>query len=235
MPVTQLSKPDPLSRASTEISALREAYLGALLQADVAQARAVAERARAGGLTFRDLYLGVFQWALYEVGRRWQDGEATVAQEHLATATTQTLMARLWRAGPTNSAPAGRAVVTATEDDFHVLGPRFLTDFLEGAGWTVLDLGAATPTRDLVTMVRQTGPRLVCLSTTLPANLGGAADAVAALRQIDPRPLIAIGGQAYAGDASAAQALGADLYADDAAAFLDALDSRLGRARAAGT
>jgi methanogenic corrinoid protein MtbC1 len=201
----------------------------------VAGARAVAEGALAGGITLRELYLGVFQWALYEVGRRWQGGEATVAQEHLATATTQTLMARLWRTAPTRSTRAGRAVVTATEDDFHVLGPRFLADFLEGEGWTVLDLGAATPTRDLVAMVRQTAPDLVCLSTTLPANLGGAADAVAALRHIDPRPLIAIGGQAYAGDESAARALGADLYANDAAAFLDALGTRRGPAQIAET
>lgn len=220
MPMTHASKPDSLSLT-------RNLYLDALLRADVATARTVAEEALACGVSIRELYLSVFQWALYEVGHRWQTGRATVAQEHLATATTQTLMARLWHEAVPSAGADRRAVVTATQNDFHALGPRFVADFLEGAGWTVLDLGAATPTVETVRLVQQVDPSLVCLSTTMRQNLSGAREAVLALRALPGRPLIAVGGQAYDGDRELALSTGADLFAGDAAAFLDELRARL--------
>jgi methanogenic corrinoid protein MtbC1 len=122
-----------------------------------------------------------------------------------------------------------RAVVTATENDLHALGPRFVADFLQGEGWTTLDLGVSTPTTEIVGFVEQSGPDLVCLSTTLPAHLPGARRAVSQLRELPRPPLIAVGGQAYGDDETVAAAMGADLFASDAAAFLNALPRRMGQ------
>jgi methanogenic corrinoid protein MtbC1 len=118
--------------------------------------------------------------------------------------------------------------VTGSEGERHALGARFVADFLEGEGWTVVDLGASTPTDDLVRLVAKLRPKLVCLSTAITTNLGPAEDAVAALRGLPVRPLIAIGGHAYRGDPTVAERLGADVYAPDAAAFLTRLAAHLG-------
>jgi MerR family transcriptional regulator, light-induced transcriptional regulator len=204
-------------------SPVRNAYLAALLRADPQGARLVVETALAAGMPLRALYLEVFQPALHEVGRLWQNGEATVAQEHLATATTQTLAARLSAQLVTAPRLGLTAVVSGTQDELHALGARFVGDFLEGEGWTVIDLGPATPTDDLVRIVAECRPRLVCLSTALTTNLVHAEDVIAALRQLDDPPVIAVGGYAYHVDPGLAVRLGADVHASDPAVFLERL------------
>jgi methanogenic corrinoid protein MtbC1 len=89
-------------RADTEAPALgdspeavREGFLSALLAADVPAARAVLDEAVSEGLSVRSSYLDVLQPTLYEIGWRWSRAEISVAQEHLATATAQSAMARL--------------------------------------------------------------------------------------------------------------------------------------------
>jgi MerR family transcriptional regulator, light-induced transcriptional regulator len=208
-------------------SPVRDAYLAALLGADPYGARLIVEAALEAGMPVGELYLSVFQEALYEVGRLWQTGEATVAQEHLATATTQTLIARLPAPPLATPRPERRAITTATQTELHALGPRFLADFLEREGWTVIDLGADTPTEDLVRFVAHIKPTLVCLSTTLTTNLTHAQDAITALRKLSDPPLIAVGGHAYQNNELLATTLGADLHALDAATFLQTLRARL--------
>jgi methanogenic corrinoid protein MtbC1 len=213
-------------------SAVRDAYLAAVLHADPRSAHLAAEAALDAGMPVRDLYLGVLQDALYEVGRLWQNGEASVADEHLAAVTTQTLVARVSARLSAPPQPERTGVVASTEGDLHALGARFVADVLEGEGWVVIDLGANTPADDLVSIVAERRPALVGLSTTLAANLPQAQTAIAALDRLDRRPLIAVGGQAYQRDPTIAERLGADLYAPDAATFLHRLDDHRERERA---
>ena len=152
-----------------------------------------------------------------------ENGEATVAQEHLATATTQTLAARLSAQLAAAPQPQLTAIVSGTQDELHALGANFVGDFLEGEGWSVINLGASTPTEALVRTVAERRPKLVCLSTALTTNLVHAEDAIGALRLLDDPPLIAVGGHAYHGDPALAGRLGADVHAADAATFLELL------------
>jgi len=207
-------------------SPVRNAYLAALLRTDPHGARLVVEAALDAGMPVRELYLDVLQAALYEVGRLWENGEATVAQEHLATATTQTLAARLSARLAAAPRPQLTAIVSGTQGELHALGARFVGDFLEAEGWTVIDLGASTPTDALVRTVAERRPKLVCLSTALTTNLIHAEDAIGALRRLDEPPLIAVGGHAYHGNPTLAHRLGADVHAADAAAFLELLRDR---------
>lgn len=210
---------------------VRDAYVRALLAAQPASARMVIEAALASGLPVRDVYLDVLEPALDEVGRLWEIGEASIAQEHLATATTEALLHELSGALPPPT-PTGRsAIVSGTEGELHAVGARFVADFLGADGWNVIELGASTPTEDLVRLVDRVGPDLVALSTTLTSNLTKAATAVAALAALPRPPLIAVGGGGYRGDPDVARDIGADLFAADAGTFADELRKRL----AAGT
>ncbi len=223
-----MDSPGSTQARGTDAEALtRTRYLRAVLAADVVAARQAVETALREGMTPERLYLGVFAHALYDVGELWQQGRATIAQEHLATATTQALMARLWPETAPTPDRAPCAITTATEGDWHVLGSRFVADFLQAEGWTVLDLGANTPAPALRQLVADTRPALVCLSTALSGNLPAAAATVAALRSLENPPLVAVGGHAYRGRADLARELGADLHATDAAAFRHALRARL--------
>jgi hypothetical protein len=65
------------------------------------------------------------------------------------------------------------------------------------------------------------------VSTTLAANIEGTFELLGALGTCEPRPLLAIGGQAWDGNAAMAKAVGADVIADDPAVLLDVLREKL--------
>jgi methanogenic corrinoid protein MtbC1 len=139
-----------------------------------------------------------------------------VAHEHLATATTKAIMARL---APLvgKPPPNGRRVVLAcSPGELHGVGLRMVADFLEGDGWEVLELGADTPTADLLALVASERPAAVGVSTALTLHLADAAVAVGRLKALDPALLVLVGGPAYGGDAGLAARLGADAFASDA-------------------
>ena len=195
---------------------------------DPATATALVHAATSSGTDVRTLYLRVLQPALYEIGRRWEDAEISIAQEHLATATTQSLMAQLAeRLGADTASRRGRtALLACAEGELHALGVRMVADFLEADGWDVLFVGALSPVHSVVELAASQGVDLVALSAALRERLPEVAAAVRALRELDQPPLIAVGGQAFAGDATTALATGADVYADDGDALVRELALR---------
>ena len=103
-----------------------------------------------------------------------------------------------------------------------------VADLLERDGWEVLALGPSTPAEDLATLVRNECPDLVALSTTTAGRLPGLAETLARLAELDPRPLITVGGgRAFTAQASdQARALGADLVESDLRAFIAVVRTR---------
>lgn len=197
----------------------REQYLVALLGGNRREAFGVIEVARASGLGIRPIYLEVFQPAMREIGRLWQENRITVADEHLATAITEAAMARLYeemfRAGPQ---PGPLLVAACADQERHELGLRMICDVLEMDGWDTVFLGASVPVEDLVAMVRTRRPQVVALSASISPHVARVREAIRALREAeqDPAPLIAVGGRAFSDDPGLAERLGADLTAKDA-------------------
>ena len=207
---------------------VRDGYLGALLASDLIGARSVLDIAIGAGMPVRRIYLDVLQPTLYEVGRRWSHAEISIAQEHLATAATQSAMARLAEAlseGPRRVRP-GAALVACVSDELHAVGGRMVADFLEADGWRVVFLGQLTPGTDLAALAAEQGATLVALSAALPVRVPIVAEACAALRGLDPAPFVLVGGQAFGGSAERALRTGADAYADDAEAAVRAVRER---------
>jgi methanogenic corrinoid protein MtbC1 len=210
--------------------AVRDGYLRALLAADVPAARAVIDDAVTTGMSSRAIYLDVLQPALYEVGRRWSHAEISVAQEHLATAATQSAMARLAEGlstGPRRTRP-GAALVACVSDELHAVGGRMVADFLEADGWNVVYLGQLTPSADLAAMVAEHGAQVVALSAALPGRVARVAEVCAALRALDPAPFVIVGGQAFGGSPERALRTGADAFATDAGDAVRTLQERFG-------
>jgi methanogenic corrinoid protein MtbC1 len=205
----------------------RRTYLEALLARDVGAARLAIEAALDAGVPVPEIYLGVLQPALYEVGRCWAVGDFSVAEEHSATAVTQSVLGMLGPRMRTAPKDGRLAVVTGSPEERHALGVQMVADFLENDGWEVLNLGASTPARDLARMADMERPDVVALSTATPAGLPGAAEAVQALLALEPRPLVVLGGQLWQGRARAdAGMLGADLVVDDARELIALLRER---------
>lgn len=216
---------EPIS--ADEVRACADRYRDALLARDDRQARAIVEDLAGRGARIVDIYTSVFAPALQEIGDLWSLDRLTVAEEHYATELTVQLLGLL---APDRRQPATRgrlAVVSASPDEQHALGARMLADLLERAGWEVIALGAAAPADALAQLAADECPDVVALSTTTVGRLPGAEEAVALLRRLRPRPLIAVGGALYRGPVvELARAWGADLVGDDLGALLEELGRR---------
>jgi methanogenic corrinoid protein MtbC1 len=148
----------------------------------------------------RDLHIDLFQASLYEIGRRWEIGEVSVATEHVATAITEELLGRVFP-HIARRAPVGhRAVVSCAADEFHQIGGRIVADTLEGMGWDVDFVGAGTSVAELVGCVQRAQADLVAVSVSVDTHLARMAETVRAVRATDTRVPIAVGGRALGHD-----------------------------------
>ncbi len=225
------SAPQPSEwSAPTDLWAVKEAYVDAILAPDARRARSLVADACDAGVPATSIYLEVIQPALHDVGRLWQEARIGVADEHLATQITAAVMAELaGRIQPSGAAGVGRrAIVSCSPGELHVLGGQMVSDFLEADGWEVLLLGADTPAQELARVAEAEGVELVALSTALPVHLLAAGTACAALRRLESPPFIVAGGQAFGGDERRARAVGADAFAADPGTLLRLLAQRFG-------
>ena len=204
-------------------------FLDAIVAGNRRQAFEVADTALRAGMDIRALYLDVFQPALREIGRLWQQNRITVADEHLATAITQAAMARLYDRLFASATGEGPLMVAAcAEGERHEVGLRMVCDILEMEGWDTVFLGAAVPTPDLVRMICEREPQVVALSASIAPNVPRVEEAIRAIRGCNgPQPLIVVGGRPFAMEPGMAARMGADLTATDAAQAAEILKERV--------
>lgn len=182
------------------------------------------------GTTVRDLYLTVFQPALRDIGRLWQSGHVSVAEEHYFTAATQVIMSQLYpyifterKAGPT-------MVSTCVTGELHEIGVRMLTDFFEMEGWDTHYLGANMPIPAIVETVAELQPKLLCVSVTITSHLGMLETLLQSVRALPEGPgiKVLVGGYPFNVSHDLWRRVGADGYAPDAAQALAVAGTLIG-------
>jgi methanogenic corrinoid protein MtbC1 len=191
---------------------LLDDYVAALLAGDGTRARHLIDVAVDDGVAVPDVCLHVLGPALEHVGELWERGEISVAHEHYAAQVSSGVLAAL---APRMRRPprGGRlAVIACTQGEQHAIGVQMVGEFLEGEAWEVLQLGAGLPAEDLQELVAAEQPDLVGLSTTTPAMLPAAERTLGLLGELDPRPVVVVGGRAWDGVADErVRAMGADV------------------------
>lgn len=196
---------------------LAHAYLRALLATDRRTATRLVLDALDSGVGIQQLYLEVFQPCQFEIGRQWQRGAISVAEEHFCTAVTQSIMAHIYERQVVFESPRnGRcAVVFAVGGELHELGPRMLADFFELSGWDTLYFGASNPASSVARLAREKRADVVGLSATMTFHLSSLH---AAIRELRARGAVRImvGGRPFRLLPDLWQRLGADGSAKDA-------------------
>lgn len=180
-------------------NALMRAYLQSVLKGNRVLATKLVMDASKAGMEVHNIYLEVFQSTLYEVGRLWEIGQVSVAQEHLATAITQTVMATLYNEVPMPSPRNERALVACLSGNTHQLGPRMVADFMQMSGLDTLFLGADTPETGLLAMIHDVKPAVIGLPATLPRHIEPVKQMIQVIRSefASDRPTIMVGGIAF--------------------------------------
>ena len=197
----------------------------------------VIESAMAAGLAPERVYLDVLAPALRRIGDDWNDGKATIAEEHRASAVAHRLIGRLGVRFAARGRPRGRVVVGAAPGERHRLPVAMVADILRAAGFEVIDLGGDVPVESFVEAVESVAPIAVGISAIGPASVPAAAEAAAAVKAASDVPVL-FGGPAFEG-AEHAERLGGDGYAADGAEAArwvsDLLPATPARPRSGGT
>jgi methanogenic corrinoid protein MtbC1 len=157
--------------------------------------------------------------AQVRVGELWEQGKWSVADEHAATAVTETALAALSAATTRRTAAQRHVVVACAEGEWHTLPARMAASAVAASGDVrVTMLEPSLPAEQLGRRLAAGDVDLLALSCTLPTNLIGAARSIAAAHATGV-PVIA-GGRAFGPTPRRAEAIGADTWAADASDLL---------------
>jgi DNA-binding transcriptional MerR regulator len=155
---------------------------------------------------------------LHELGRRWADGGATVAQEHFASAFLRGRLLGLARSWDRGAGP--RALLACAPGEPHELSLLVFGLALRGRGWRITYLGPDTPLDHLADTADRLRPDLVVVVAITSPALERRAEAVRALAARHP---LALAGAAASPEL--ARAAGARWLGGDPVSEADALTS----------
>jgi methanogenic corrinoid protein MtbC1 len=200
----------------------QEVFLQAILSPNRQAAAGLALGALHAGHSIEEIYLHMFQESLYEVGRLWESNTITVAQEHMATAITQSVMAVLYERIERAGKPRGKMVITGVEGELHQIGANMVADVLEADGWDVIFLGTNTPHSGVLTALESHRATVLGISATVLFNIPKVVSLVKATKERWPvrPPRILLGGSAFRQASSLIAEVGADAAALDLAEAL---------------
>lgn len=200
----------------------QQLFLQAILSPNRKAATDVALGALRAGLSIQDVYLHIFQESLYEVGRLWESNKITVAQEHMATAITQSVMALVYEHIESPGGRRGKMVITGVEGELHQIGANMIADVLESDGWDVIFLGTNTPHAGVLAALDSYQAAVVGISVTILSNIPQVLRLVKSIKDRwgTRAPRIVLGGSAFRHAPALAAEAGADAVALDLAEAL---------------
>ncbi len=200
---------------SFEQGSLSQFCLDKLIEGDFEVFAELAVRYIEEGNGLDALYSNVLQPCMYEVGKLWENGKISVAQEHLASVMVGRAMFHAFQKCSRSQEDKGKAVITASQNEYHEIGTHMASDLLELDGWDVLYLGANTPRQALLDMVRKEKPFFVGISAVMPFNIDYVKEIITEMRQ-DPELQeikVMVGGLAFSHVPDLWKTTGADGYA----------------------
>ena len=205
--------------ATSELDASARTLRSALARLDRELAEQALDRLLAS-FTFETVASEVLLPYLADVGARWQHGEATIAEEHLATHVLRArLLALTHGFGPARGA---RAVLACPPREQHDIALLILAVALERRGWRVALLGANTPVASIVQAAELLDADCVVVSITMPGQLSETTDE---LKGLASSRLLLLAGPAV--NDRLAQQIEATVLAGDPIAAAAALEDQI--------
>lgn len=173
------------------------------------------ETALASGVPARTILEEGMLPAMAEVGRLFEEGECYVPEMMISARAMKAGLAKLRSSmQQTNVQAAGVVALGTVKGDLHDMGKNLVGMMLEGAGFTVRDLGVDVPPEAFVAAADEVD--VIGLSALLTTTVGSMKTTLDALDSAGKRPRVKVivGGAPVT--ESYARSIGADGYAADA-------------------
>ncbi len=173
-------------------------YLENLIQGNRHTCAGIVNDLMQEGHSVKSVYNDIFRDSLYEIGRKWERNEISVAVEHMATSITESLMNLVYPYLFTQEHKNRKAIISSAVNEYHQIGGRMVADIIEMNGWDSYYLGANTPLTELLRMIEEKKPDVVGLSVSMYYNLYRLSDYISSIRQQFPSVEVLVGGHAFA-------------------------------------
>ena len=182
-----------------------QSYLAALLAGDRHRGAGIVQDLLKQEVSLKSVYLELIQRAMYEVGTLWENNKVSIATEHLASATTELLLAQVYPQLFAQKHKDRRAIIACAPHEYHHIGARIVADFFELHGWHGFSLGANTPAAARLEMINDRDPDVVGLSMSLLVNRPHIEDMLEEISMNFPTLELFLGGRAFSGNGAGKQ------------------------------
>jgi len=196
---------------------------------DVRAAIAETQKALDAGSDVKDIIDNGLIAAMDDVGERFAKGLMFVPQMLRSAKTMQECMKLLspfFREGDITS--KGKVLIGTVKGDLHDIGKNLVAMMMEGAGFTITDLGVDVSPEEFVQKAREIEPGIVAMSALLSTTMPAMLQTIEALQKAEIRDKVRvmIGGAPVT--ERYAQEIKADSYASDAGSAVSKAKKLLG-------
>lgn len=179
----------------------RKSVIEAILQGEKEQADAWLN-AYGAAEGYRRAMSEVLEPVLEEIGNRWAEENLSLAQGYIAGKVAEELLLKIRHAeqdAGITQPERGPVVVGNIEDDYHSLGRKLVSVFLQSAGWLVHDLGNDVAAEEFVDKAVETGARVIGVSAMMYTTASNISRVRAEIerRQLSGRIQLAVGGAVF--------------------------------------
>lgn len=192
----------------TAVETLLQKAWGAVTAMDLDLLRDVLERA---GVELGDSALTeqLMVPLIEKIGRGWENGELSIAEEHAASVVIREVLFLNSRPYAESTSAPG-IVITTPAGQFHELGAALVSSIARRRGWKVTYLGASVPAEEIVRAAVRSHSLAVALSIVYPADDPRLPDELRRLKRLLPiHVALFLGGRSANGYYPLAEEIGA--------------------------
>ncbi|MFH0995228.1 MAG: cobalamin-dependent protein [Pseudomonadota bacterium] len=176
---------------------LYQNYFNSLLAGKRSECHDIVQNLLDAKIDIKVLYSDLFQRSMYSVGELWENNRITVANEHLATSITESLLNLAYPFVFATERTGRKAVISCSANEFHQVGGKMVADVFELNGWDGHFLGANSPAEDMVRFIQDVRPDVIGLSLAILTNIDHLKRSIEVVRADFPQIDLLVGGQAF--------------------------------------
>jgi methanogenic corrinoid protein MtbC1 len=172
-------------------------YLDALLSGDKNQCTLIVTNLLNKNASIKEIYMDLFQRSMYRIGQMWERKKCSIADEHIATNITQSLIEFVRANSIATNNSSRLALITCLDKEHHELGARMVSGYLEANGWQTIFIGSNVPQNTIIETIRDKKPDLIGISSSFYINLIRIYKLIQAIKEDFYDLEIIVGGQAF--------------------------------------
>lgn len=194
----------------------------AVIKGDINVAVAETQKALDSGAKVSNILNQGLIAGMDEVGEKFSKGQFFVPQMLRAAKTMQECVKLLQpHMKDSDATSKGKVLIGTVKGDLHDIGKNLVSTMMEGAGFTIIDLGVDVPPEKFAQKTQEVEPDIVAMSALLSTTMPAMPLTIEAMEKagVRNRVKILIGGAPVTADY--AQEIKADAYAADAGAAVN--------------